>query len=80
METVMDLNQPNLQSLFAQLGLPSSHGEIESFINQHPIDAETHLVNAHFWSAAQKHFIEEALQEDAIWSEVIDQLDTLLRR
>ncbi len=75
----MDINQPNLQALFDQLGLPSSHREIDTFINQHNIEPQIHLVDAQFWSLAQKHFLKEALEEDATWSEVIDQLDALLR-
>ncbi|MCG9696129.1 DUF2789 domain-containing protein [Shewanella sp. Isolate11] len=75
----MDINQPNFQSLFDQLGLPSSEQAIEQFISQHNIDAQTHLVDASFWTQAQKHFIKEALEEDAMWTEIIDQLDAQLR-
>ncbi|MCE9678147.1 DUF2789 domain-containing protein [Shewanella sp. AS1] len=75
----MDINQPDMHSLFEQLGLPSHSEAIEDFISQHKLTAKTHLVNADFWSSSQKHFLKEALEEDASWTEVIDQLDARLR-
>jgi hypothetical protein len=47
----MHTDFPTLNSLFAQLGLPSSADEIETFINQHaPLPAAVHLAEAPFWA------------------------------
>lgn len=75
----MDMNQPDFPSLFAQLGLPNRQQDIDSFINQHNIEATTHLVDADFWNEAQKHFLKEALEQDGLWTEIVDQLDAQLR-
>ncbi|MCG9719825.1 DUF2789 family protein [Shewanella sp. Isolate7] len=57
----MDITQPDLASLFDQLGLPSDPDAVEAFIKQHSIAAEIHIAEAPFWSQAQKHFLAEAL-------------------
>ncbi|KIO37243.1 DUF2789 domain-containing protein [Shewanella sp. cp20] len=75
----MDITQPDLASLFDQLGLPSDPDAVEAFIKQHSIAAEIHIAEAPFWSQAQRHFLAEALAEDAMWTEVIDHLDAQLR-
>ncbi|QYK02508.1 DUF2789 domain-containing protein [Shewanella psychrotolerans] len=75
----MDMNQPDLTSLFDQLGLPSSQQDIETFISQHRIKASIHLIEADFWNDAQKNFLKEALSDDASWAEIVDQLDAQLR-
>ena len=75
----MDMNQPDFQSLFDQLGLPSSQQDIDTFINLHRIEASIHLIEADFWNDAQKHFLKEALSDDGLWTEIVDQLDAQLR-
>lgn len=75
----MDITTPNLNSLFAQLGLPNSDQAIADFIAQHKMADNIHIANADFWNPSQRHFIKESLEEDAQWTEVIDQLDAQLR-
>lgn len=76
----MDTSPHNLTTLFDQLGLPSGEEAIDRFIQQHsPIAADVSLVDAGFWTPAQRAFLQESLLLDADWSEVVDQLDTLLR-
>jgi len=67
-------------TLFEQLGLPSREADIENFIAQHKLQNNNiHLAQADFWSTAQRAFLEESLEEDSVWAEVVDQLDVLLR-
>lgn len=76
----MHTDFPTLNSLFAQLGLPSSADEIETFINQHaPLPAAVHLAEAPFWASAQAAFLREQILGDADWAEVVDQLNMRLR-
>ncbi|WP_144209804.1 DUF2789 domain-containing protein [Shewanella donghaensis] len=75
----MDTTTATLEHLFQQLGLGSSEESITLFIEQHEIPKNIAISQATFWNEAQKHFLEEALNEDAQWSELIDQLDVLLR-
>ncbi|MDX2349047.1 MAG: DUF2789 domain-containing protein [Porticoccus sp.] len=76
----MDTNYHTLTLLFDQLGLPSEDSAIEQFLMvRGPLADEVRLVEASFWSVGQRAFLQESLVEDSDWSEVIDQLDTLLR-
>lgn len=75
----MDLSSHTLNTLFAQLGLPTTDEDIELFIAQHKIEHDCHLVDAEFWTSGQAAFLQEALQEDSDWVELVDQLDVLLR-
>lgn len=65
--------------LFEQLGLEASDEAIKDFIATHQLPANVELIEAPFWSEAQANFLEEGLQEDSDWAEVIDQLNTSLR-
>lgn len=49
----MDITQPDLATLFDQLGLPSEPDAVEAFIKQHSIAAEIHIAEAPFWTQAQ---------------------------
>lgn len=72
----MDTSTHTLQTLFQQLGLPSEPQQIDQFISQHR--AETgldRLEGANFWSPSQARFIQEALDLDSDWSEVVDELN-----
>jgi hypothetical protein len=69
-----------LSSLFDQLGLDSADQAIESFIDNHrPLQGDIELHKADFWSASQASFLEQEIDKDADWAEVVDQLDALLR-
>ena len=66
--------------LFAQLGLPNSAHDIERFIQTHaPLPMHVPLPEAPFWTPAQASFLREALQADADWVELVEQLDAALR-
>ncbi len=76
----MDTTNINMPNLFMQLGLEHNANAIDEFIMNHSLASGIPLTEAQFWSESQKHFLQEALAQDAQWSEIIDQLDTLLRR
>ena len=75
----MDFSTHTINTLFQQLGLPATDTEIDSFFSRHKLDPETRLLDAEFWSEAQAAFLKEALEEDADWVEIVDQLDARLR-
>ncbi|NQZ06575.1 MAG: DUF2789 domain-containing protein [Algicola sp.] len=75
----MDTTPHNFSTLFAQLGLENDKENIERFVASHKLDSNLAIKNAPFWSPSQKMFIQESLHEDGDWSEMIDQLDNLLR-
>jgi len=76
----MDTSQHTLNTLFEQLGLSSDDQSIQQFVTKHsPLPAETHLQDAPFWNESQARFIQEGLESDSDWAEVIDELDALLR-
>jgi len=77
----MDLTQHSLQTLFAQLGLPSAtSADIERFVSAHrPLAADVQLADAAFWTPGQAQFLREEISEDADWAEVVDQLNVMLR-
>lgn len=73
-------NHDKLSSLFAQLGLPNTEADIQTFIHSHRLPASEHIEKASFWSNPQRTFLKEALQWDSDWVELVDHLDALLRR
>ncbi|MEJ6473594.1 DUF2789 domain-containing protein [Pseudoalteromonas piscicida] len=75
----MDTSQHTMSTLFAQLGLDNDPKAIETFVKQHRLPNDMLLSQAPFWNEGQRHFIEESLKEDADWSELIDELDAMLR-
>ncbi|MGY8870930.1 MAG: DUF2789 domain-containing protein [Pseudomonadales bacterium] len=75
----MDTVKHNLTNLFLQLGLAAEENEIESFISCHSVDEGISLEEAVFWTQGQAQFIKESRANDADWSEMVDELDTLLR-
>lgn len=75
----MDTSSHTLSCLFKQLGLPSSDIAIENFVQNNHLPDEIPLDHAACWSAGQAQFIRESLNEDSDWSEIIDQLDAMLR-
>ncbi|MEP1216758.1 MAG: DUF2789 domain-containing protein [Marinobacter sp.] len=76
----MDTSNHTFSTLFEQLGMPSDKQSIEDFIARHsPLPSEVALQDAPFWSESQSHFLEEGLEDDSDWAEIIDELDALMR-
>lgn len=76
----METQQPTLALLFEQLGLPNSDDAIERFIAETKSpEADMPLPQWPIWSATQSAFLQEAVEQDAEWAEVVDQLDARLR-
>ena len=75
----MDTSSHTLSCLFRQLGLPSSEVAIENFVQNNHLPKEIPLDHAACWNAGQAQFIRESLDEDSDWSEIVDQLDAMLR-
>ncbi|MCG9596705.1 DUF2789 domain-containing protein [Vibrio sp. Isolate25] len=76
----MEMHQHSMPDLFRQLGLDSSEESIRDFVNNHSgLVVGTALYEAFFWSPSQATFLKEAIEEDADWAEVVDQLDAMLR-
>ncbi|WP_282176845.1 DUF2789 domain-containing protein [Vibrio nereis] len=76
----MELHQHGMAELFQQLGLGSSEQDINKFILEHRQHrGSTLLHEASFWTDAQAAFLKQAIEEDADWAELVDQLDVMLR-
>ncbi len=75
----MDLSSHNLNTLFAQLGLPATDEEIESFFESNTLEHDGQLLEAEFWSVGQVSFLKESLELDSDWAELVDYLDARLR-
>lgn len=74
----MELQPHTLTTLFEQLGLDSDEASIEAFIAAHPLDKDTKLSDASFWSEQQKKFLKEELMDDSDWAPVVDELNDRL--
>ena len=74
----MNQVRPRMTHLFEQLGLDASEDAIALFIVTHQLNAQTHIVQADYWSEAQSQFLEEKIQSDGEWSIVVDQLNESL--
>lgn len=76
----MDLSTHNLNTLFAQLGLPSDDRAIAEFIRSHaPLPHDQPIYEAGCFSDVQAAFLAQGLDEDSDWAEVIDQLASAMR-
>lgn len=76
----MEAPTHDMANLFAQLGLPSDPTGIDAFIAVHaPLPLTLRLHEAPCWTAAQAAFLQEGVQADSDWAEVIDALDEALR-
>ena len=64
-----------LNDLFAQLGLDSSDEAIDQFIADNQLDEDTNLKDAKVWTEKQRAFLQEEWKRDAVWEEVIDELN-----
>lgn len=76
----MEINDHSLSALFDQLGLASSESAIREFIKKNaPLPQTMALHQASIWNASQSAFLQQAIEDDADWSEVVDQLNIMLR-
>lgn len=76
----MEAPTHSMNALFNQLGLASSDEAINTFISSHkPILDHVSLEKASFWNTSQATFLKQMKDHDADWSEIVDQLDVLLR-
>ena len=76
----MDTSKHTLSTLFEQMGLAADEKSIEDFVARYsPLPREIALQDAPFWSENQSHFLEEGLEEDSDWAEIIDELDARMR-
>ena len=76
----MELLTHDMTALFAQLGLANDETSLHRFIRDHPLDNQTLLPEAPFWTPSQAGFLRDALWNDSDWAEAIDQLDVMLRQ
>lgn len=74
----MDTSEVRMSTLFQQLGLPDDDASIARFIGAHQLPLEVALVEAPFWSDAQRQFLHETLAKDAQWAMVVDALNESL--
>lgn len=76
----MDMSAHTLNTLFDQLGLPSADKDIEQFIRTHRLySGDIKLTEATFWTPAQSSFLKESIDDDSDWTELVDELDSMLR-
>lgn len=76
----MDTSKHDMNGLFDQLGLDSTRSGIYHFVKSHNIQSDLKIDEAPFWNSAQANFLSESVAEDGDWSEIIDQLDAMLRK
>jgi hypothetical protein len=70
----------SIVSLFDQLGLNSTEEGVNNFINKNgKLSGNIELHKADFWNTSQANFLKQALDEDADWVEIVNQLDAMLR-
>ncbi|MFT6268311.1 MAG: hypothetical protein ACJAVV_001119 [Alphaproteobacteria bacterium] len=70
----------SMESLFEQLGLDGSSEAVTNFIQKNaPIPNTVKLHEADFWTESQSLCLEEMIDVDADWAEIVDQLSLLLR-
>ncbi|EIK94606.1 hypothetical protein PMM47T1_20993 [Pseudomonas sp. M47T1] len=77
----METEQPNLGTLFAQLGMDSDPASIDRFISAHPLQGDVKLIDAPFWNERQARFLKEELRADGgDWAIPIDELNVRLHQ
>ncbi|MCL9802328.1 DUF2789 family protein [Pseudomonas sp. rhizo66] len=74
----MELPAYDLKTLFDQLGLPSEGTAIDDFIEAHPLDANTKLIDADFWTPQQAQLLKEWLRADGEEAVMVDELNVRL--
>ena len=53
---------------------------MSSFINEKHIPDALALYEANFWNMSQASFLKEAVEADADWAKIVDELNILLRK
>ena len=67
-----------MTNLFLQLGLDASPAGIERFILDNHLPPEMNIIDAPFWTTAQRQLLKELLSVDGNWTVVVDQLNESL--
>ena len=76
----MEISAQKLSALFDRLGLDSNDQAIRTFIDKHrPLPRQTPLHEANIWSQMQAAILEQAIKEDTNWTELVEQLEALLK-
>lgn len=75
----MQITTIQLPELFTQLGLASSDLAIARFVKMHHLPQDITLLEADFWTDAQRQFLNESWHQDSDWCVAVDKLDALLR-
>ena len=70
--------RPRMTHLFEQLGLVASEEAIALFIVTHQLNAQTTIVDAEYWTEAQRQFLAEKIKSDGEWAIIVDQLNESL--
>ncbi|MBV4487930.1 DUF2789 domain-containing protein [Pseudomonas sp. SWRI153] len=70
----------NLTTLFEQLGLPSDEASINDFVEDHPLDPDTKLIDADFWTPQQAQLLKDWLLADGEEAPIVDELNVRLHR
>jgi hypothetical protein len=77
----MEINtHHDICTLFAQLGLPNDALSISRFIQHYGLPASMSIFYASWWTPAQLNFLKTAIEDDADWAPVVDELNELLHR
>ncbi|KGT48533.1 MULTISPECIES: DUF2789 family protein [Acinetobacter] len=74
----MNKVRPRMTHLFEQLGLDASEQGIAKFIEEHQLHKDFNLMDAPYWSDAQRQFLAEKIASDGEWAIVVDQLNESL--
>ena len=74
----MQISQPKLPELFAQLGMDTSDAAIERFFAEHSLSGRTGVVEAPFLKTEQKITLLQMRLEDAEWADLVDEMDARL--
>ena len=70
--------RPRMTHLFEQRGLDASEEAIALFIVTHQLNAQTKIVDAEYWTEAQRQFLAEKIKSDGEWAIIVDQLNESL--
>ena len=70
--------RPRMTHLVQQLGLDASAEGIATVIHEHQLHKDLTLLDAPYWSEAQRQFLSEKIASDGEWAIVVDQLNESL--